>query len=164
MATLGDTLMVLTSIAIRNAKPREKLYKLADGDGLHLLVQPNGKMYWRLRYRFRGIQKMLALGPFPAISLLDARGRRDEAKRLLANGIDPSDQRKSDKAAAKAVTANTFGLIASEFIERMKANNAAEATITKTTWLLENLAKSLSNRPITEIIPASLIQRRSTVS
>ena len=107
---------------------------------------------------------MLALGPFPAISLLDACGRRDEAKRLLANGIDPSDQRKSDKAAAKAVAANTFGLIASEFIEWMKAYNAAESTITKTTWLLENLAKYLSKRPITEIIPASLIQRRSTVS
>ncbi len=71
--------MALSAVAIRNARPREKLYKLADGNGLHLLVQPNGKKYWRLRYRHNGVEKMLALGPFPAVSLLDARHMRPRA-------------------------------------------------------------------------------------
>lgn len=77
------------------------------------------KNYWRLRYRYRATQKMLALDPYPAISLLDARARRDEAKRLLVNGIDPSDKRKDDKAAARLAAGTTFGLVAGEFIERM---------------------------------------------
>ncbi len=120
-------------------------------------MQPNGRKYWRFRYRYRAIEKMLALGPYPAISLLDARSRRDDARRLLANGIDPSNDRKEGKAAAKAASAHTFGLIASEFLERMKANKAAEATIAKNTWLLQDLAKPLANRPITDIIAAEVL-------
>ncbi len=155
--------MSLTAMAVQRAAPKEKPYKLADGDGLHLLVQPNGRKYWRLRYRYGGTQKMLALGPYPAISLLDARARRDEAKRLLANGIDPSDQRKDDKALARKVAETTFGLIAAEFIARMKANRAAETTIAKTTWLLENLAEPLATRPISEITPSEVLEVLQTV-
>ncbi len=149
--------MALSAVAIRNAKPREKPFKLADGNGLHLLVQPNGNKHWRLRYRHNGIQKMLTLGPFPAVSLLDARRRRDDAQRLLAKGTDPSATRKAEKAALKMTAANTFGVIAAEFIERMKANNAAESTISKTIWLLQDLAKPLSNRPVTDIIAAEVL-------
>jgi len=150
--------MALSALAVQKAAPREKAYKIADGDGLHLLIQPNGRKYWRLRYRHRGTQKMLGLGPYPAISLLDARKRRDEAKRLLANGIDPSDKRKGDKAEQRRVMETTFGLVADEFIERMKASRAAEATISKTTWLLTDLAKPLSKRPIAEIAPAEILE------
>ncbi|SLM61596.1 MULTISPECIES: tyrosine-type recombinase/integrase [Dickeya] len=89
--------MALTDIKVRTAKPSDKQYKLTDGNGMHLLVHPNGSKYWCLQYRFGGKQKMLALGVYPDVSLADARARRDEARKLLANGTDPGDKKKSDK-------------------------------------------------------------------
>ena len=89
--------MALTDIKVRTAKPTDKQYKLTDGNGIHLLVHPNGSKYWRLQYRFDGKQKMLALEVYPDVSLADARARRDEARKLLANGTDPGDKKKSDK-------------------------------------------------------------------
>lgn len=85
--------MALTDIKVRTAKPTDKQYKLTDGSGIHLLVHPNGSKYWRLQYRFGGKQKMLALGVYPDVSLADARARRDEARKLLANSIDPGDKK-----------------------------------------------------------------------
>ncbi len=84
--------MALTDIKVRTAKSTDKQYKLTDGNGMHLLVHPNGSRYWRLQYRFGGKQKMLALGVYPEVSLADARARRDEARKLLANSIDPGRQ------------------------------------------------------------------------
>ncbi|GKW22300.1 integrase [Pectobacterium araliae] len=89
--------MALTDIKVRTAKPADKQYKLTDGNGMHLLIHPNGSKYWRLQYRFGGKQKMLALGVYPDVSLADARARRDDARKLLANGSDPGDKKKSDK-------------------------------------------------------------------
>ncbi|GKX55230.1 integrase [Leminorella grimontii] len=89
--------MALTDIKVKSAKPQNKAYKLTDSDGMHLLVPPNGSKYWRLQYRFAGKQKTLALGVYPEISLADARQRRDEARKLLANGIDPSEKKKEVK-------------------------------------------------------------------
>ncbi len=86
--------MALSDVEVRTAKPEEKAYKLTDGEGMVLLVYPNGSKYWRLRYRFGGKEKMLALGKYPEISLADARARRDEAKKLLAQGIDPKAEQK----------------------------------------------------------------------
>ena len=90
--------MPLTDAAIRNAKLQEKPYKLFDGGGLFVLATPAGGKWWRLKYRFGGKEKQLSLGKYPLVTLDEARARRDEAKRLLANGIDPSDARKDMKS------------------------------------------------------------------
>ncbi|QHP75084.1 DUF4102 domain-containing protein [Proteus vulgaris] len=87
--------MALSDVKVRTAKPQEKAYKLTDGDGMVLLVHPNGSKYWRFRYRFGGKEKMLALGKYPEVSLADARARRDEARKQLANDIDPSESKKA---------------------------------------------------------------------
>ncbi|TBM21945.1 tyrosine-type recombinase/integrase [Hafnia paralvei] len=89
--------MALSDVKVRSAKPEAKAYKLTDGDGMVLLVHPNGSKYWRLRYRFGGKEKMLALGKYPEVSLADARARRDEARKLLAYGVDPSENKKAVK-------------------------------------------------------------------
>ncbi|WP_373393240.1 tyrosine-type recombinase/integrase [Raoultella ornithinolytica] len=105
--------MALTDIKVRTAKPTDKQYKLTDGNGMHLLVHPNGSKYWRLQYRFGGKQKMLALGVYPDVSLADARVRRDDARKLLANGIDPGDKKKNDKIEQEE--ARTFEQLAIEW-------------------------------------------------
>jgi len=105
--------MMLTDIKVRTAKPKEKQYKLTDGNGMHLLVHPNGSKYWRLQYRFGGKQKMLALGVYPDVSLADARARRDDARKLLANNIDPGDKKKSDRIEQEE--ARTFEQLAVEW-------------------------------------------------
>lgn len=105
--------MALTDIKVRTAKPTDKQYKLTDGNGMHLLVHPNGSKYWRLQYRFSGKQKMLALGVYPDVSLADARARRDEARKLLANSIDPGDKKKNDKVEQEE--ARTFEQLAIEW-------------------------------------------------
>ncbi len=105
--------MALTDIKVRTAKPTDKQYKLTDGNGMHLLVHPNGSKYWRLQYRFSGKQKMLALGVYPDVSLADARARRDEARKLLANSNDPGDKKKNDKVEQEE--ARTFEQLAIEW-------------------------------------------------
>jgi integrase len=149
--------MALTFFDIKATSPREKPFKLSDGDGLYLLVQPNGHKFWRFRYRFAGIEKMLAIGPFPAISLSDARTKRDEARKRLMEGIDPSVQKKLNRIAAETAARNTFGLVAAEFLSNLEANGAAPATLAKNKWLLEDLAAPLANRPIAEITAAEIL-------
>ncbi|TXH39939.1 MAG: DUF4102 domain-containing protein [Burkholderiaceae bacterium] len=91
--------MPLSDTSIRNAKSPEKPIKLADGGGLYLLLKPNGAKWWRLDYRFAGKRKTLSMGVYPEVGLKAARDKRDEAKRLLTDGIDPGENRKIQKAA-----------------------------------------------------------------
>ena len=149
--------MVLTVFAIEKAKPADKPYMLTDGNGLHLLVSPNGSKLWRLRYRIGGKQNLLSLGSFPEVSLASARTKRDDARRLIAEGIDPSQKRKADKSAATTSAQNTFGLVAAEYIKNLEEQGKAASTIDKNRWLLEDLAKPLASRPITDITPAELL-------
>ena len=149
--------MALTDFALKSAKPREKPYRIADGDGLHLLIQPSGSKLWQLRYRFLDKENVLSFGKYPTDSLSDARRKRDEAKRLLADGMNPSESRRQVKIAAVTASRTTFGLIAEEYIERMVGGGAAEATLAKKRWLLEELAKPLAKRPIKEITPAEIL-------
>lgn len=153
----GFTPMALSEFAIRNAKPREKPYRLADSEGLHLFVQPHGSKSWQMRYRFQGKENVLSFGKYPLVTLAEARRKRDEARKLLADDVDPAAQRKLDKIAAANAARQTFGLIAEEYIERLLAEHAAAATISKTRWLLLDLAKPLGKRPIKDIHPAEIL-------
>lgn len=105
--------MALTDTAIRNAKRSEKSLKLFDGGGLYLLVHSNGGRWWRLKYRHGGKEKLLSLGTYPEVGLKDARAKRDEARKLLAAGVNPSEARKAKKAAQSE--GNTFGAVAREW-------------------------------------------------
>ncbi len=143
--------MALTDVQIRNAKKSEKPYKLPDGKGLYLYVSTAGGKSWRLDYAYFGKRKTLTLGAYPAIGLAEARSRRDEAKKKLSEGLDPSLAKKREQLAAKAAAGNTFGLIADEFIAKLRRDKRAEPTIDKNTWMLKVLAKKLSPYPITQI-------------
>ena len=104
---------MITDVLIRQAKPKDKPYKVSDGGGLYLLINATGK-YWRLNYRFAGKQKTLAAGVYPVVSLIDARKKREEAKALLAKDIDPSVTKALNKQAIRTAAENTFQAIALE--------------------------------------------------
>jgi Arm DNA-binding domain len=148
--------MVLSSFGIQNAKPKGKPYTLADGNGLHLLVKPTGIKLWRFRYRFGSKANMLSFGSYPEVSLASAREKRDGARKLLAAGSDPSQQKKLDKIAAATAANNTFGAIAEEHLASLKEGGAAETTLTKNRWLLQQRAAPLWDRPVAEITPAEI--------
>lgn len=112
--------MPLSDTKIRTAKPATKQYRLSDEKGLYLQVDPNGSRYWRLAYRFNGKQKTLALGVYPEIGLKDARCRCDEARKLLANGVDPGSVKRAQKAARLERAGNSFEVLAREWHEKQK--------------------------------------------
>ena len=149
--------MPLTATAIRNAKAHRKPYKLADGEGMYLLVNPEGARYWRLKYRVAGKEKLLSLGVFPGVSLAEARDRRDEAKRQLRDGVDPSAQRKSDKRAAKLAAANSFEAVAEEWVTKRKNPWAPSHAKRVRASLKTNLYPELGHRPIKEIEAPELL-------
>lgn len=111
--------MTLTNTKIRNTSPGNKTQKLFDERGLYLEVSPSGGKWWRLKYRFSGKEKRLSLGVYPDVSLKDARERRDEARKLLANGIDPSEHRKASKANSRE---NSFETVAREWFAKHSRN------------------------------------------
>ena len=102
--------MALSEFAARRAKPKVKPYKLSDGDGLHLLVNPTGSKLWRLKYRYGGKEKLLSFDPYPLISIADARQKRDEAKRTLLSGTDPSEAKRQQKIAGEVEARTTFAV------------------------------------------------------
>lgn len=144
---------MLTDTAVRNAKPREKPYKLADSGALYLLISPGGSKLWRFKYRVDGKEKLLALGAYPEIPLKQARDRRDEARRLLANGVDPGVKRQVEKAAA----GDTFEAIAREWFAKFSANWAASHSEKVIRRLELDLFPWLGARPIREIIAPELL-------
>ena len=155
--------MALSEFAVRKAKPLDKPYKLTDGGGLYLHVQPNGSKYWRLKYRYLGKEKLLSFGPYPLVTIAEAREKQREAKKLLLEGIDPGAKKKQDRLDAIAKQQQTFGLLADEYLERQEQKGTAPATLKKTTWLLKNLAEPLADRPIHEITSAELLILLQTI-
>jgi len=114
--------MALTDTALRKAKPSEKPQKLADEKGLYLLLNPSGSKWWRLDYRFDGKRKTLSMGVYPDVSLKDAREKRDEARKLIAQCVDPGEHRKATKAARVDSRANSFEVIAREWFAKNKSS------------------------------------------
>ena len=150
--------MPLSDIAARNAKPEPKQRKLADEKGLFLLVHSNGSKYWRLKYRIGGIEKLLALGVYPEVSLADARQRRDEARKLIANGTDPNELKKQAAAAAVIVSANTFEAIARMWIN-MNTKNNSPSHREKTLRRFEiYLFPWIGNKPIKDLLPHHVLE------
>lgn len=149
--------MALTEITIRNAKPGPKPLKLFDDKGMFLLIQPSGGKLWRLKYRFAGKEKKLSLGRYPDVSLKEARARRDEARTLIANGVDPGAEKQAKEVAAKLNAATTFQAVADEYLEKAEREGRAAVTIKKSRWLLSLLTPSMGQRPIADITPAELL-------
>lgn len=146
-------MVALTDKAIQAAKPREKAYKLTDGGGLVLLVNPNGSRWWRLRYRHGGVEKMISFGIYPDVSLKAAREKRDAARVQIAAGIDPSAKRQAERDAR----ADSFQAIAEEWLEAQR-KTFADATVEKARWTFQDLLfPHIGRRPIREITAPELL-------
>jgi integrase len=153
--------LALTDVALRNAKPKAKPYKLGDTLGLFLLVQPSGGRLWRVKYRIDGKEKKFGVGTYPEVSLTDARKKRDEARELVAAGKDPSVERRRDKARSLVEAENTFNAVAAEYCAKRKRDGEkgwAPATASRCEYLLGLLRGSVGQMPITDIEPADLLE------
>lgn len=148
----------LNARQIGTAKGKEKPYKLADGGGLYLLVNPNGAKYWRLKYRTAGKEKLLAVGVYPDVSLADARAKRDEARRLLAGGGDPSDDKKSEKQAKKLSVDNTFEALAREWHAYKHPNWSKGYSEDLMESFEKDIFPYIGKRPITDIKPLDILE------
>jgi len=149
--------MPLTDVAIRKAKAAEKPIRLADGKGLYLEVAPSGGKWWRLKFRFDGKEKRLSLGVYPDVGLKEARERRDAARTLLRDGVDPSQNRKAQKATRADLAANTFEVIAREWLQKF----GSTMTEKYATGILKRFERDvfpwLGARPIAEIAAPELL-------
>jgi hypothetical protein len=119
--------MALTDTAIRNAKARDRDYKLADSGGLYLLITPAGGKLWRLKYRSDGVERKLSLGRYPAVTLGEARKARDAAKAKAEGGDDPAAAKRRARIAAKLSAGTTFGAVALEYIEKAEREGRSPA-------------------------------------
>lgn len=153
------THMALTDIQIKQAKPRDKQYRLTDQGGLYLRVYPNGAKYWQLRYRSPGTgkEKVLSLGTYPAISLTAARKKTLGAKLAISAGNDPGQQKQHEKLTRKLAAENTFEAVGEEWFAK-QSTHWSETHKTRTLGILKNnLCKWLGQRPISEITPPELL-------
>ncbi len=149
--------MSLTDTAIKNAKPGEKARKLYDSGGLYLEVSPKGGKWWRFKYRFGGKEKRLSLGVYPDISLKNARDRRDDARKLVANAVDPAEHRKAEKATNTEQAANSFEVIAREWFAKHSTNwvpSHADRIIRR---LERDIFPWIGDKPIATLTPPQLL-------
>jgi integrase len=148
---------MLTVTQIRAAKPSERPRKLFDGQGLYLEMSPSGGKWWRFKYRYAGKEKRLSFGTFPEVSLIEAREKREEARKRLANDIDPGAHRKAAKLARVSAAANSFELVALEWVQ-VKGRDWSDKYKTKMDWILgKNLFPWIGPRPIADITSPELL-------
>ncbi len=143
--------MPLTDTAIRQAKPADKPKRLADGGGLYLEVSPAGGKLWRFKYRVDGKEKRLALGAYPAVTLKDARERREEAKKQLAAGIDPGAAKQARKAARAEAAGNSLEAVALEWLARREAEWVPSYSVKVRAWLEGDVFPWIGTKPIKDI-------------
>ena len=143
--------MALSDATIRAAKPGATQYKLFDEGGLFVIVRPSGGKLWRVKYRHLGKEQQLSVGRYPDVGLKEARERRDAARKLIAVGANPSFEKKRATVAASVSAANTFGMIADEFIAKREREGLQGVTTRKSRWLLSLLESGLGGRPIADI-------------
>jgi len=141
---------------IRNAKPRPKPYKLPREHGLYIIVNPSGSKQWRFSYYFGGVEKLLSFGAYPDVPLTLARERREDARRLLAAGTNPSVHRRAEADRKNLESFNTFRVVAAEWL-RMKEEVMAPVTFNKARWMLDFALPHIGSRPITQIEPTEIL-------
>ena len=158
--------MPLTFKEIEAALPQSKPWKLPDERGLYLQVSPNGSKRWHLRYSFQGEKKKISFGPFPDVSLKSARAKRDEARAMVADGVDPLQQRRDQKLEAQLAAEHTFASVAREFIAK-RSNDGDKAisgaTRKKNEWLLSLVEPKLGRMPVREITAPMLLATLSDI-
>ena len=150
--------MPLTDLKIKNLKPKDKPYKVSDFDGLYVLVNPNGSRLWRFKYRLNGKEGLLSLGAYPAISLLQARQLRDEARAQVAVEIDPSEVKREKAALIKQKHANTFESVAENYLNKITIEGRAEATLKKVASFLAMANADFGQKPIAELSAAAILK------
>lgn len=149
--------MALSALTIKAAKGRARPYKLADSDGLYLLVTPAGSRYWRMNYRHFGKQKTLAFGTWPDTGLAEAREQRDGARKVLARGDDPAEQIKLERIAATVAASNSFQAVGDEWLAKAEREGRSSVTMKKLRWLLAFIYVSIGKRPIASISAQELL-------
>lgn len=150
--------MPLTDVKLRTLKPKAVPYKISDAEGLHLLVPPNGSKLWRWAYRYGGKQKVLALGRYPDVSLLDARRARDDARRVLGQGVDPAHAKKIKRLKASTASRNTFAAVTEEWFA-MNQNRWVKTYSSRLRGRLDgDLLPALGSRPIAQIEPIEVLE------
>ena len=143
--------MALTDTAIKNAKVGKTAVKLFDGGGLHLFVSASGGKLWRMKYRHLGKEKLLSIGAYPAVSLKEAREKREAAKAILAKGGDPGVEKKKAAVVAALSAEATFSAVANELIEKRETEGLKDITTLKAKWLLSLLETGIGSRPLADI-------------
>ncbi|MCW1829283.1 integrase arm-type DNA-binding domain-containing protein [Enterobacter asburiae] len=149
--------MPLTVRQIESARPADRDYKLTDGQGLYLLVKTSGARYWNLKYRFAGKEKKLTIGVYPAVTLAQARQQRDEARRLLAGGKDPSYEKQARKQALRESVASTFRTLAEEWFTHMARRWTPRYLEDQRARIENHLFPVIGERPVTDIRPLEIL-------
>lgn len=150
--------MSLSEAKARNAKPRPKPYKIADGEGLFLLVTPSGGKYWRMRYFFGGKEKLLALGVYPEVGLADAREKRAQARKVLAAGKDPGESKKDAKRQDQVKRTNVFASLFQEWFQQREGEWVPSYSVRLRRQIERHILPKLGDRPVAEITAPEVLE------
>jgi integrase len=151
-------IMTLTDMAIRNAAPKAKPYKMSDGGGMYILIQPNGNKLWRKKYRFAGKEKLLSMGPYPRVSLTEARAAREAAFETLEQGQDPSFLKQEKKRQLAQAAGNNFEKVAHAWWENKRDGWSEKHAAIVLRTLKLNIFPYIGSRPVSEISPPELLE------
>jgi integrase len=150
--------MSLTATAVKQAKPKTKSFKISDGRGMYLQVMPNGSKYWRMKYRYLGREKTLALGVYPDVSLAEARRRREEARAMLANGTDPSEQKRITKLACFEEASNSFKSVSLEWFSKKMLDRSKSHRDRTIRALEKDIFPYIGSRPIAHLAAPDVLR------